>query len=86
MAEHDLDEILQRMTRSRVNRRGFLAGTGLAGLSAFIAACTQGSSAAPSSAPSTAPSTAPSEEPSVEPSVAPSAVAVTETEGTLLMY
>jgi spermidine/putrescine transport system substrate-binding protein len=86
MAEHDLDEILQRMTRSRVNRRGFLAGTGLAGLSAFIAACTQGSSAAPSSAPSTAPSTAPSEAPSVEPSVAPSAVAVTETEGTLLMY
>jgi spermidine/putrescine transport system substrate-binding protein len=82
MADKDLDALFERMARTRVNRRGFLAGTGMAGLSAFIAACTPGSSAPPvaSSAPSSAPSTG------TAPSVAPSAVAVTETEGTLLMY
>ena len=87
MADQDLDALLRRMARAKVNRRGFLAGTGLAGLSAFIAACSQGATASPSAstAPSTPASAAP---PSVEPSVsaAPSAVAVTETEGTLLMY
>ena len=87
MADQDLDALLRRMARTKVHRRGFLAGTGLAGLSAFIAACSPGATASPSasSAPSTEPSAAP---PSVEPSVsaAPSAVAVTETEGTLLMY
>jgi spermidine/putrescine transport system substrate-binding protein len=86
MADQDLDALLRRMARTKVNRRGFLAGTGLAGLSAFIAACSQGATASPSaSAASTAPSAAP---PSVEPSVsvAPSAVAVTETEGKLFMY
>lgn len=87
MADQDLDALLRRMARAKVNRRGFLAGTGLAGLSAFIAACSPGATASPSAsaAPSTAASAAP---PSVEPSVsaAPSAVAVTETEGTLLMY
>jgi spermidine/putrescine-binding protein len=87
MADQDLDALLRRMARTKVHRRGFLAGTGLAGLSAFIAACSPGATASPSAstAPSTEPSAAP---PSVEPSVsaAPSAVAVTETEGTLLMY
>ena len=89
MAEQDLDALLKRIAQTRVHRRGFLAGTGLAGLSAFIAACSGGTSPSPSSstAPSTAPSTEPStaaESPSTAPS--PSAVAVTETEGTLLMY
>jgi spermidine/putrescine transport system substrate-binding protein len=87
MADKDLDALFERMARTRVHRRGFLAGTGLAGLSAFIAACTPGSSSAPSAstgAPSAAPSSAAS--PSAAASVAPSAVAVTETEGTLLMY
>ena len=91
--DRDLDALLARMARTRVNRRGFLAGTGLAGLSAFIAACTQGgSSAAPSAAPvaSAAPPASTGTEPSAEASAAasarPSAVAVTETEGTLLMY
>jgi spermidine/putrescine-binding protein len=41
----ELDRMMRRMARTRVNRRGFLAGTGLAGLSAFIAACTSGGSA-----------------------------------------
>jgi spermidine/putrescine transport system substrate-binding protein len=39
MADHDLEKLFQRMARTRVPRRGFLAGSGLAGLSAFIAAC-----------------------------------------------
>ncbi len=38
----ELNRLLRRMARTRVPRRGFLAGTGLAGLSAFIAACTGG--------------------------------------------
>jgi spermidine/putrescine-binding protein len=87
MADKDLDALFERMARTRVHRRGFLAGTGLAGLSAFIAACTPGSSSAPSASTGTssaAPSSAAS--PSAAASVAPSAVAVTETEGTLLMY
>lgn len=87
MTDRDLDALIRRMDRSRVSRRGFLAGTGLAGLSAFIAACSGGSTASPSAAPSAAaPSAEPSAAPSEAPSVAPSAVAVTETEGTLLMY
>jgi spermidine/putrescine-binding protein len=82
--DRDLATLFERMARAKVNRRGFLAGTGLAGLSAFIAACTGGSTPAPSAAPpSSAPSVAP---PSVAPSVAPTAVAVTETEGKLFMY
>jgi spermidine/putrescine-binding protein len=87
MADRDLDALFERMARTRVNRRGFLAGTGIAGLSAFIAACTPGATAGPSasSTPSSAPASA-GDSPSPVASVAPSAVAVTETEGTLLMY
>jgi spermidine/putrescine-binding protein len=84
--DRDLESLFERMARAKVNRRGFLAGTGLAGLSAFIAACTPGSTAAPSAAP---PSTAPvasTPASAAPPSVAPSAVAVTETEGKLFMY
>ncbi|MEA2518448.1 MAG: spermidine/putrescine transport system substrate-binding protein [Chloroflexota bacterium] len=90
MADTDLDRLLERMARAKVNRRGFLAGAGLAGLSAFIAACTPSASSAPSTSTSTAPSApgsvGPSASASAAASVAPSAVAVTETEGTLLMY
>ena len=84
--DRDIESLFERMARAKVNRRGFLAGTGLAGLSAFIAACTPGSTAAPSAAP---PSTAPvasTPASAAPPSVAPSAVAVTETEGKLFMY
>jgi spermidine/putrescine transport system substrate-binding protein len=62
-----------------VNRRGFLAGTGLAGFSAFIAACTSGGSATASPAASTAASQAASAAPSA--SAAP-----VETEGALYMF
>lgn len=51
MAERDLSEILARMSRTRVNRRSFLAATGLIGGSAALAACSTGgggASAAPS--------------------------------------
>ena len=41
----ELNRLLRRMASARVNRRGFLAGAGLAGLSAFIAACTGGGNA-----------------------------------------
>lgn len=55
MADHDLDQLIARMDRARVSRRGFMAASGLTGVSAFLAACgTPVSSAAPSAAPSAA--------------------------------
>jgi spermidine/putrescine transport system substrate-binding protein len=91
--DRELEALMARMARAKVNRRGFLAGTGFAGLAAFLAACTGGGSSSPSSAASAAaPSTAasPSEavaaSASAAASVRPSAVAVTETEGQLFMY
>jgi spermidine/putrescine transport system substrate-binding protein len=78
MANQDLDELIQRMARARVNRRGFLAGSGLAGFSAFIAACGGGgatSSPAASAAASSAASGAPS-----------AAASPVETEGALYMF
>ena len=39
MAE-ELEHILRRMSQARVNRRGFMAGGAMAGMAAFIAACT----------------------------------------------
>jgi spermidine/putrescine transport system substrate-binding protein len=60
MAERDLDALMRRLAAARVNRRGFLAGSGLAGLSAFIAACTGGGSSSASPGSSTASSAAPS--------------------------
>ena len=57
MAERNLDEMLARMARTRVNRRSFLATSGLLGTSAFLAACSSGGSgsAAPSAGTSAAP-------------------------------
>ncbi len=57
MAERDLSEMLARMSRARVNRRSFLATSGLLGTSAFLAACSTGGSgsAAPSAGGSAAP-------------------------------
>jgi spermidine/putrescine transport system substrate-binding protein len=49
VAERDLPEYLTRISTTKVNRRSFLAASGLIGGSAFLAACTSsGSSAAPS--------------------------------------
>ena len=64
VAERDLSEYLERISRAKVNRRSFLAATGLIGGSAALAACTSGgggATAAPTtgggatSAPSAAP-------------------------------
>jgi spermidine/putrescine transport system substrate-binding protein len=82
MANRDLDELMQRMARGRVNRRGFLAGSGLAGFSAFLAACSGGGSATSSPAASSAATPAGSAA-----SGAPSASAApVETEGALYMF
>ena len=87
--EYELEAIVRRVSANAITRRRFLAATGFTSMAAFIAACTPGTS--PSASTSAAPSTPASTEPSTaaeSPSAAasPSAVAVTETEGTLLMY
>ena len=91
--DRELEALLARMARTKVNRRGFLAGTGFAGLAAFLAACSTGGNASQSAAAaSTAPSAAASASEaaaasaSAAASVFPSAVAVSETEGKLFMY
>jgi spermidine/putrescine-binding protein len=88
--DRDLEGLLARMSRAKVGRRGFLAGTGLAGFSAFLAACAGTTSSTPSptaAASAAAPSAAaPSAAESAAASLAPSYQPVTETEGTLLMY
>ena len=80
MAERDreLQRLLRRMSRARVNRRGFLAGSGLAGLSAFIAACTGGGT---SSSPGASPSAG-----GASPGASGSGGAPTTTEGALYMF
>ena len=67
----DRNELLARMARTRVNRRGFMAAAGLGGLSAYLAACSApgGGSGNPSAAPGGSSSGAP-----------------TQTEGALYMY
>ena len=42
MAERDLEAMLARMAKNKVNRRSFLATSGLLGTSAFLAACSSG--------------------------------------------
>jgi spermidine/putrescine transport system substrate-binding protein len=79
--DQDLERLFQRMARTRVHRRGFLAGTGLAGLSAFIAACTAGGTTTSSAPASAAPA-------SVAPSSAasPAASAAVDVEDALYMF
>jgi spermidine/putrescine transport system substrate-binding protein len=92
MPEQDPADLMARMARAKVNRRGFMAGAGLTGMSAFLAACAGGSASPSAAASSAAPSVAPSASGSTVPSAsasasaAPSASAVTETEGALYMY
>jgi spermidine/putrescine transport system substrate-binding protein len=81
VAERDLDEVLRRMSQTKVNRRGFLAAAGLTGTAAALAACGPGGAA--STAPSTAPaSAAPAPSTAVVESAAPSF----EIEKELFMY
>jgi spermidine/putrescine transport system substrate-binding protein len=81
VADHDLEEILRRMSQTKVNRRGFMAASGLTGLSAFLAACSSPGGASQSAAASAAPSAGGSAATSGAASVAP-----VETEGALYMY
>ena len=82
MTDRDLDATLRRMAQTRVNRRGFLAATGLGATSAFLAACSSGGSTAAPSAASAEASSAPSDAPSAEASAAPPA----DIEKELFMY
>src|SRR5687768_929234 len=84
MAERDLDEMLRRMSETKVSRRGFLAAAGLTGTAAALAACTSGTgtSAAPSG--STAPVGSTGAVASASPAV--SAAASYELESELLTY
>lgn len=80
MTQRDLDDAVRRITHTRVNRRGFMAGMSMAGVGAFLAACSGTNTA--SSAPSAAqPTAAGSAAPSVGGSAAP-----VQTEGALYMY
>lgn len=45
VADQDLNRLLARMARTKVNRRSFLAASGLTGTAAFLAACTGGGGA-----------------------------------------
>jgi spermidine/putrescine transport system substrate-binding protein len=76
----DLNELLQRMAKAKVNRRGFMAAAGYSSLAAFLAACAgqQPSSSAPVSTPAGA-----TPAPSGSASAAPTTVT---TEGALFMY
>jgi spermidine/putrescine-binding protein len=87
VAERDLDDLIRRMSSTRIPRRGFLAGSGLAAFSAFLAACSGGGSA--TSAPTAGASAPPSAAPSAAPSDAASASAPAPsyaTEGAMFMY
>ena len=81
MGERDLDEVLRRMSQTKVNRRGFLAAAGLTGTAAALAAC------APSGTGSAAPSTgAASAAPAPSTAVVESAAPSFEIEKELFMY
>jgi len=81
MAERDLEDILQQMARTKVNRRGFMAASGMTGLAALLAAC------APRAAASVAPSAPASAAPVASGApIASASAAPVVTEGALYMY
>jgi spermidine/putrescine transport system substrate-binding protein len=84
MADQDLDQLIRRMSQTKVSRRGFLWASGLSAGAAALAACGPGGAA--SSAPSTAASSAPSASSGTEGSASPSAAAAVEVEKELFMY
>jgi spermidine/putrescine transport system substrate-binding protein len=87
VADQDLDQILRRMSQTKVNRRGFMAGGAMAGMAAFIAACS-GSKASEAPASVAAASTAPASAGASEVAVASVEPAFSQepTEGHLWMY
>jgi spermidine/putrescine transport system substrate-binding protein len=87
MAEQDLEHILRRMSQAKVNRRGFMAGGAMAGMAAFIAACS-GSKATEAPASVVVPSTPPASATASEVAVASVEPEFSQepTEGHLWMY
>ncbi len=81
MANQDLEGYLQQISRTRVNRRGFLAASGLTASAAFLAACGSGGGTAAPSAPAPSTGGGASAAPSAAPTAAPVAV-----EKELFMY
>jgi spermidine/putrescine transport system substrate-binding protein len=84
MADQDIDQVIRRMSQTKVNRRGFLWASGLSASAAFLAACGPGATTnAPSASGAPAGSAAPSAS-----GAAPSASAagVVEVEKELFMY
>ncbi|MGH2476883.1 MAG: hypothetical protein ACRDIL_16605, partial [Candidatus Limnocylindrales bacterium] len=79
MAERDLGETLARISTTKVNRRSFLAATGLLGGSAALAACST-----PSGGPTVAPSGGGGT--SAAPSVAVSQAPAADVEKELFVY
>lgn len=61
MAERDLSDYLARISSTKVNRRSFLAATGLIGGSAALAACTGGTASPAPSAGASGPAAGPVE-------------------------
>jgi spermidine/putrescine-binding protein len=82
MAEHDLEQALQRMSQTQLSRRGFLAAAGLGGTAAALAACTGSGGTSPSAPASAAATAGASAAVSAAPTVAPSY----EIEKQLFMY
>ncbi|MDQ2965942.1 MAG: spermidine/putrescine ABC transporter substrate-binding protein [Chloroflexota bacterium] len=82
MADQDLDNLLQRMAKAKVNRRGFMAAAGYGSLAAFLAACAGAKSSASPSSPG-ASVAAPTIGPSGTPIAAEPSYAI---EGGLYMY
>ena len=81
MADQDLNRLMAEMARTRVNRRSFLAASGLAGTAAFLAACTQGgASNPPASSPGGGSSATPGASATAVPTTAP------ELESELFIY
>lgn len=87
MAENEIDQVIRRMSRTPLSRRGFLYASTMSAAAAFLAACSGGSSA--SSAPTAGASSAPTAgAPSAAASAGASTAAVPSyaTEGALYMY
>jgi spermidine/putrescine transport system substrate-binding protein len=86
VARAGIDELVRRIARQEVSRRAFLAGSGLAGVSAFIAACSGGPPSVSGSAVASPTIAAGSPPPLASSAIGPTPVAVTDTEGALALY
>jgi len=84
--DQDLERLLTRVSGAPVTRRGFMAGVGFAGVSAFLAACTGSSSSSAPSAAASAASAAPSAAASAAPAASGPIGGTGTTEGAFYLY